>query len=390
MFKQAYVRGVQNALIQAGHATYPDIDVATKIADYIADNLDFSVLTEEGEPVKVAGDVLVKVAEHLLEASDELREGGYKQASFEKISSVEELSEVAGHHAIHLMKIAEGSTIEGGDKGNDEPSSAEAKMDLSDRPDGYAEDSQGDTDVDTRPGAVGKEDPQPNAPSESPGGTNSVVEQTRTASLSSLLKKIAEGSTIEGGDKGNQEETTAEGKMDKKNRPDGYAVLPGQGDGGELHNMVGDKAVVGTETPHPNAPGEHPDGTNSVIQHSQKAANDKLLAAFRKTASEVLPYLHGSLSEQAKIAHIQALIPLSNKERAHYIHDLNSKVATQTKVAMPDYSRFANMEAKEQKPGAEYDLRAKKADKNSESDDAEKNASTNLMSSLRAILKAAS
>lgn len=332
MFKQAYVRGVTNALIQSGHVAFPDEDSATKIADYIAEHTQF-------DPAKPDRNTTTKIANDVIEASKHLAAEGYKGASVSmKVASVEDLGKLAHAHVIHLMeKAAEGSTIEGGDKGNSESNSAEGKMDASQRPPGYAENSLGSTAVDTRPGAVGKEQVQPNAPSESPAGSNSITDASKSAAtLEALIKKVAEGTTIMGGDKGNTEPTTAEGKMDASQRPPGYAVLPSQGSLGELMEQVSSNAVVGRETPHPNGPGESPSGSNSVIEHSGKAASeDPYLTVFKKTAAEVVPHLPASLNDDSKVAHVRACMGMTQMEKAHYLVGLNKEAADKTAARGP-------------------------------------------------------
>jgi len=349
MFKNAYVRGVTNALIQSGHVAFPDEDSAAKIADFIGDRADF-------DPHNMTREVALKIANAVIEASEHLVAKGYKAAAVTmKVASVEDLGKLAHAHVIHLMeKAAEGSTIEGGDKGNAESNSAEGKMDASQRPPGYAENSLGSSAVDTRPGAVGKEQPQPNAPSESPSGSNSITDASKAASLGALIKKVAEGTTILGGDKGNTEPTTAEGKMDAAMRPPGYAVLPGQGDLGELMNQVSSNAVVGRETPHPNAPSESPSGSNSLTEHSSKAAaEDPFVAVFKNTATEIVRYLPASLDDYAKIAHVRACMGLSMNEKAHYLVGLQKEAADKTaakaRAAAPSYQGYDGRNANQRK-----------------------------------------
>jgi hypothetical protein len=371
VFKRAYVRGVQNAMVQAGHVAYPDQEIAAKIADYVADHLPFEPHQEGGVPRAVTA----KIAEAMVDASKQLASQGYKAAAFQKLASIDDLSKLAHQHALDLMqKAAEGSTIEGGDKGNKSPESpnAEAKMDNSPnyRPTGYAEDSRGKTDVDTRPGAVGKEQEHPKKPAE--GGTGSAgspVEQSRTASLESFLRKTAEGSTIQGGDKGNKQKDSihAESKMDAAWRPPGYAVLPNQGGLGELMKMYGGASAIGKEQPHPMQPAVSPSGTNSVTETSQKhsaAAEDPYMALFKKTASEVHPYLPTGMSDEHKVAHVRMLMGLTTDERARYLTDLQHRVAEKTAAtpaALPPGSRTDGYEkhtseATHARPGA-YDGR---------------------------------
>lgn len=316
MFKHAYVRGIQSALINSGAAFFPDETAAIKVADYIADRIELDPLGA------VPPATAMKVAQDLVQASDWFKsQPNFKAASFQKLATWEDVRALGEQHAVHLMqKAAEGSTIEGGDKGNKEPTTGEGKMDLKDRPDGYAENSRGKTDVDVRPGQVGKEQDQPNKPTESPSGSNSVTEQSRTASITDLFRKAAEGSTILGGDKGNKEPTTGEGKMDLAARPEGYARLPHQGAPGALPGMATGSAIVGKEVAHPSGPSESPSGSNSLTQHSGKTGSeDPYLTLFKKTASEIVPYLPAALEEQVKIAHVRACMGLNVDEKAHYL-----------------------------------------------------------------------
>ena len=362
MFKQAHVRGIQLALIQSGRAAYADGSDAIKVADFIASRVDF-------DPTNVTPEVTKKIAGHLLAASNELqKQGGFKAASFNKLSSWDEVHKLAGENALHLMeeaqKLAEGSTIEGGDKGNNEGESpaGETKMDAKQRPEGYATDSRGKTDVDVRPGQVGKEQEQPNKPAESPSKDNSVQEQSRTAAdLGAIMRKIAEGSTIQGGDKGNKEMSSAEAKMDAAQRPEGYAVLPSQGALGQLMNQVKGPAVIGRETAQPNKPAESPSGSNSVQQHSAKAAEDQAyMTLFDKTAAAVVPHLPVNLSQNDKVAHVRVCMGLTDVEKAHYLVGLQQKHAA-APAAVPPGSRTDGYmqhspEASHSRPGA-YDGR---------------------------------
>lgn len=345
MFKHAYVRGIQTALVNGGHAAFPDETTANKVADYIADHVDF-------DPMQgVSSDGTAKLAVELIQASDWLkRQPNYKAASWTKIASWDDVQALADHHAVDLMtKAAEGSTIEGGDKGNDEASSGEGEMDERQRPPGYAEDSRGQTDVDTRPGAVGREEENSKRPASTDSKDNSVQEQSRTASLAYLFRKAAEGSTIEGGDKGNDQPSTGEGMMDARQRPPGYAVLPGQGDLGAMMDHYSGAAIVGREVPHPNGPSESPAGYNSLTETSSKAAAaDPYIALFKKTASEVHEYLPRGMSEESKIAAVRACMGMNNEEKAHYLVGLQkeasvarSKVAYGTKHDAEETARTA-------------------------------------------------
>lgn len=363
MFKHAYVRGIQTALVNSGHATFPDEGTAHKVADFIADRVDIDL--DKGVPAEIDQ----KVATQILEASEWFkRQPNFKAASWNKLATGEDVRALADRSAEQLMvKAAEGSTIEGGDKGNEQGQSpaGETKMDSSQRPPGYAEDSRGKTEVDTRPGAVGKEETQPNAPKETDHKENSPNDQTKSSSLRALFQKAAEGSTIMGGDKGNAEMSSAEAKMDASQRPAGYAVLPSQGALGAMMAQVKGPAVVGRETPQPNKPAETPSGTNSVIQHSAKAAGeDPYITLFKKTAAEINEFLPPTMTEDAKIATVRLCMGLNTDEKFHYITGLQKEAAERTAAApaeVPPGSRTDKYqqhspEATHARPGA-YDGR---------------------------------
>lgn len=363
MFKHAYVRGIQTALINQGLVAFPDKGTADKVADYIADRVEID-LTKG-----VTRETTHKVATEIVAASDAIKKWpNFKAASWNKLASWDDVMKLAEDNATALMeKAAEGSTIEGGDKGNTqaESPSGETKMDASQRPPGYAEDSRGKTDVDTKPGAVGKEETQPNAPKETDSKSNSVEEQSKTSALSALFRKAAEGSTILGGDKGNKEPTTGEGKMDATQRPPGYAVLPTQGGLGEMMKLVTGPAVIGRETAQPNKPAESPSGSNSLTQHSAKAAaEDPYIALFKKVATEINEYLPSDMDEDTKIATVRACMGLTTNEKAHYLVGLQKEAAAKTAAApaaVPPGSRTDQYgqhspEATHARPGA-YDGR---------------------------------
>ena len=60
MFKHAYVRGIQTALVNSGAAAFPDETTAAKVADYIADRVDIDPLKGVPREVthKVASDLV--------------------------------------------------------------------------------------------------------------------------------------------------------------------------------------------------------------------------------------------------------------------------------------------------------------------------------------------
>lgn len=314
MFKRAFVRGIQAQLVKNDRAVYPNEKAATDVADYIADNVDF-------DPGNLTYDKVAELANHLIDASNALVERGYEAGPAVKTAALQSLEKLAHAHVVDLMtKAAEGSTIEGGDKGNKEPTSGEGKMDGAARPAGYAENSRGSTDVDTKPGAVGAESDNPNKATNSPAGSNSITEQ-RTAALLDAIK-VAMGSTIMGGDKGNTTPSSAEAKMDAQARPDGYAVLPSRGADDAIKAMVGGAAVIGKEVSHPNQVANTPGGSNSIVAQTKAAAEDPYLTLFKKVASEVHAFLPAAAPAEQKVAHVRAMMGMDTTEKAAFIANL--------------------------------------------------------------------
>lgn len=357
-FKSAYCRGIQTALVNSGRASFPNEDIANKVADYIADHVDVDLL----QPV--ARETTYKVATEIVSASEYLaRQPGFKAASWNKLATWDDVYVLADRNAVNMMtKAAEGSTIEGGDKGNTqgEAPAGETKMDAAQRPPGYAENSLGSTTVDTKPGAVGKEEENPAKPTATDSKPNSAEDQSRTASatLAQLFKR-AEGSTILGGDKGNTEMSSAEAKMDLQQRPQGYAVLPTQGSLGAMMAHITGPAIVGKETTQPNCPAESPNGSNSVTQTSAKAAaEDPYITLFKKVANEVHEYLPQQLNEDAKVAAVRACMGMNTEEKAYYLSGLQKQAAAPAHLPPGSRSNYDehSPEATHSRPGA-YDGR---------------------------------
>jgi hypothetical protein len=379
MFCTAYVRGLQTALVNADRAAFPSEDVANKVADYIAERADLNF------DKAVPAETNLKIANQIIEASEWLKkQPSFKAAGWNKLATWDDVLKVAQHHVDQLFsKAAEGSTIEGGDKGNQMPQSpnGEQKMDLGQRPMGYATDSRGKTDVDTRPGAIGKEEEQPNAPARSDAKANSVEEQSKTSSLADMFKAAA-GSTIMGGDKGNMptQAVHSEAKMDQAQRPVGYATfgMGGVGGLGAVMNEVKGPALVGRETANPNAPARSDDKSNSVMQTTAKAAaEDPFVTLFKKVAAEVVEYLPAHMDDNAKIAAVRACMGLTTNEKFHYLNGLQKEAAVKVAgvpAAVPPGSRGDNYtqhspDATHSRPGAYDGRKNNQANKTAEDGD---------------------
>lgn len=321
MFKRAFVRGIQSTLVANDRAVYPDEKIAAEVADYIADSLDFDPLSDTMTYDKVA-----ELANHLIDASNELLKQGHKADPSVKTASLKDLTKLAHENAIALMqKAAEGTTLDPGNQGNKEETSAEGKNDKAYRPDGYAENSRGTTEIDTKPGEVGAMKDHPTGPANSPAGSNSLTEG-KSASLTETLRKMAQGTTLSPGNDGNKSSVTAEGQDELKARPQSYAVLPSQGAPSVVNNLVSGSAIAGREIPHPDGPTNKGVGasTNSLIQHSAKAASydEMFIELFKKTANEVVNHLPTSLSQEQKVAEVRKCMGLNTEEKAGHILNL--------------------------------------------------------------------
>jgi hypothetical protein len=358
MFKQAFVRGVNDELIRLGYVRYPTKEAADEVADAVADQMPMEPAAE-AVPAEVAADVatqLIDSANQLVEATGGGGEAGpppEMAAGMEeaaKESAAADIETRAGRQAEAVMlkaaaltKQALGSTIEGGDKGNDMAQSqqGETVMENKNRPQGKYVTGVGNTDHPVGEGNVGTEQvPAPNAPGETPGGTNSVIEQSKLGTaLRTIIQKVAAGmgSTIEGGDKGNTlpmaGSVTGEGKIEADRRPPGYAHLGV----GNTQFPVG-AGVVGSEQSHPDQPGESPGGAagsggNSVVDWSTAAAdgpkaasdNSAYLSLFRQTAEKVAEHLPPNLDEEQKISHVRHMMGMTDVERSQYIGMLHKE-----------------------------------------------------------------
>lgn len=384
--KRAFTRGINDELIRLGLVRYQSKTAADEMADAVADNMEGAMPDmpppEEGMAAEpVAPEVAAEVATELVESANKLVEATSGAGLAEegappmpeeaelKTSAANDLDTRAHNQAYYCMvkaaqdaqKLAMGSTIEGGDKGNTLPEAAavtgEAKLELDRREMGYAHkgvrgvgqsDHPAGQDTDA---SIGHEipHPEPHPPSESPAGAippaagNTVVEQSNASkegSLRDIIQKVAMGSTIEGGDKGNDlgdaSQTTGEGKIEADRRPEGYAVKGEDGVGGTDHPAGRDpSAQVGTEEGHtgterPGATDQGaipPDAGNTNVEQSKTSAEDPYVVLFKKTASEVAEYLP-PMDDNAKVAHVRLMMGMTDPERNEYLATLHKEAGT--------------------------------------------------------------
>jgi hypothetical protein len=366
--KRAFVRGINDELIRLGYVRYSDKIAADEIADAVGDQMPEEPAAEPVSP-ETAADVaatLVDAANKLVEETSGAglaEEGAPPMAEEEelKTSAAQDLDTRAYNQGYACLvkaaqeaeKRATGSTIEGGDKGNTLSDAAattgEGKVEADRRPDGYANvgvDGVGDTShpAGRDPGAqVGTEEAHPDQPGASDAGAvppasgNTVVEQSKSSSLRAIIQKVAMGTTIEGGDKGNTLDQaaalTGEGKLEADRRPMGYAHM-GKDNVGQTETPIGrdPQSSVGHEMDHPDKPKESPpqstpDGGagNTVVEQSQASKESAYMNLFTQTAQKVASLLPNNLDQDMKIAHIRQMMGLTDSEQTEYIGMLHKE-----------------------------------------------------------------
>ena len=330
MFKQAYVRGVQTALLQDGRVAFPDQETAIKVADFVAERVEF-------EPQeKVARETVIKVAESLIEASRYLHEQpGFKAASFQKLASVDDVNALAHAHVLHLMeKAAENTTYTtGGDLDGERKNEDYARLNPGEQ--------SAIQSLITDKAVVGREvDIRDSVPIPA-SGSNSLYEHTEKASsLADLMKKVAE----------NDKATKTDTELERKRQSDSYGMLSSQG-GESALGKIDPKAIVGWETEPTDPPPNHPPGENSATKWTDKASSaDPYVELFKKTAQEIVQYLPGALHEEAKIAHVRACMGMTSEEKAHYLHGLQKEAADKTASAQAaPYAHYNGKNANQKK-----------------------------------------
>jgi len=387
LFKRAFARGVNDELVRLGLARYSTKEAADEIADAVGDQMPAEPAAEPVSPETAA-----EVAATLVDAAGKLVQGTQgagltpdpnmpmpEEAAL-KTSAAQDLDTRSTEQAYFCMvkaaeevKHAEGSNIEGGDKGNSPvgTAAAEAQMENQNRPEGYANvgvQGVGGTSsgVGRGTGVIGKEQPQPIQPGESPDGSNSVIQQSKMSSLQSIIRKVAmqhkaaEGSTIEGGDKGNTmaQSPFAETQMEARNRPMGYA----EHSVGTTQLVVPPGANIGVEQANPVQPGASPAGStppgsaNSIVEQSKTSA---FMELFGSTAQEVGPYLPNTLTEDEKVAHVRHMMGMSGQERTQYVGLLMKNAGATDDVALGAAQKHANARQRHQgNPGRQDRTRA--------------------------------
>lgn len=207
LFKRAAARGVAHELVRRGVVSFPSKEAADEAADAVADAMPDA--GPQGGMPEVSGDQghspeeIAEIANKLIEIAHALmaEAGGggaggpppeiAKAASeLQKFAAEYTLESIASAVAVECMDKAAaekeaGSLINGGDKQNT-PEAAKkvteiGALDQKQRPTGYAVVGQGNANFsEPQASRVGTEEKHPNGPHNTPAGTNSVVQASKT------------------------------------------------------------------------------------------------------------------------------------------------------------------------------------------------------------------
>lgn len=338
MFRKAYVRGVNKALIDTGAVKYANEELAAEAADAVAETMPEQPM-EEMAPEQTAelATTLVELSNQLGAASESAANAAQEVAAGPAEGMPIEAADARAEKAASILrqKLSQndtGSTITGEKphQQNTQPmaETAEAKMDLRQRPEGYAnvgEDGVGAQEA-SGDGAIGDESvvQGTGAGPVAMDGTNSATDAIKSANIRNLIKKVAMGSTLDPSNPAQMNtqaqaaQTTGEGAMEAKARPENYAVK-GEKNVGKSDQQAEERAsAVGSEKAHPESMGPvGKGGTNTAIQqiaNGKTAEDEEWLKRFKEASAKYASVLPFWMEDNEKIAAVQYLMSLSPSE----------------------------------------------------------------------------
>lgn len=321
LFKFAYVRGIQHALINTGALQkYANEDLANAAAVQAAEgNLgDVDALAEvpAEQTADAAAALLENAAQESAASSEQAAEtASALDAAAEAVAALGASDEPSMTVTASDYAHATGEGAVGNSVLHAATVTAEGELDAANRPEGYAENAP----ALTAEGAaeIGVEKEHPGAPTAAKVGEVQLDGRTAAA----ILRKLAEGSDYEDatgstGDPSNDVShaaaVTAEGEMEEDNRPDGYAE---------------------------NAPEDAPE--------AQTGVEDKVASAFdilfRKTAQEVAEYIPAELDDQQKVAAVRTMIGMTPAERQDYVARIRGAIEEEKTASVKDSSDTAEL-----------------------------------------------
>jgi len=242
LFKRAHIRGMVHELTRQGIVSWPSKLAEEMAADEIADAMEEEEVPEvtggQGLSPEQAQDAINKIVEVAEDIA--AKTGGANDPGVNKEAASLDYHTAASQAAISLMQKAaeETGVATGPDVPGQTPpapdlgATAEAEVDAKNVPSAEIVGPQGMSDVDTKPGAVGAEEPQPDKPGavdSEPTGEVAKLSSTlrKLASYEIPLKEAMDGASLSGGDTKGPAPTPRKDLDDNLNIPG--AVAPGRG-----------------------------------------------------------------------------------------------------------------------------------------------------------------
>lgn len=303
LFRRAYTRGLNAELIRTGAVQYASKEAADVAADYVADHSGMPDPISQGDQINLK--VAHQLCLHLKTASDVLAKDNPPNPALQKTAASADPGALASTDCFELMqKVA--AEIEGD---NTEATAAQhddgAAMDVAARPEGYAHTGVGNYEGKGL-GAIGLE--VPGARTDRAEGSNSAIESSAKQAMAAAAERLkrASNSLTEAA------KTDDGAALDKGDRPEGYANKGVDGVG-QSDNQPSGTAILGKTSPM--SRDMRASGSNSATKHAEA----RRLAIFDKVAQRVLPWMPKTLSDKAKVAHVNALTGLSPRAQSKYL-----------------------------------------------------------------------
>lgn len=431
MLNKAYVRGVNDALRAAGIVKFANDELANGAADLVAEQ----GLPEEA-PEEIPPETTAELASNLSDLAQALQESadsaaqaadaagggaadmgaadmgaaGMDPASMMGAAgpAAEEAKAASVKNAAawlrqKLSATDTGSTITGTkteqENKIDDSANAEAEMDQQNRPGGKAYANQGVAGVGTQEasgkGAVGTEEERkekmgPVAEDKS----NSVTDAIKSASIIQLLKKLAEGTTIDGKSPDQQNTltdaagVTGEGKMEAEKRPHDYANLGVAGVGESEMAEAMRQAAVGTETPHPGQEDHGGTDSNTIIDQSSKtSAEREYLKNFQAVANKYASYLPPRLSQVEKVSAVKYLMSQEPVMRDRIAMHMSKTAEMPAGLAAYMAKEKGEGEGKAHEEGEGKDEKKEKEEKGEDKDGEKKSSASSVLSRIRQLVR---
>lgn len=256
LYKRAHIRGMVDELMRQEIVSFPSKEAADDAADRIADDFEEEEIPEVSgenglspEQAQAALDRIVEVAEEIAEKTS-----GAVDKELNKTAAATSYEDAAANAGWALIEkaaeetgVATGPDIPGQTApAPDLGATAEAKQDAANVPSADLVGPQGTSDVDTRPGAVGAEEEQPEQPGAQESQPTGEVAKTsgestpsELESLDSMLQKMAaetlkgnkeamDGASLTGGETKGTPPTPRQDLDDNLNIPGAVASSQGQ------------------------------------------------------------------------------------------------------------------------------------------------------------------